>query len=172
MKGWRKDEAKVREGDVVRVLGEYWSDCFRQVKEQVEAESGSDLQRSGVDRRLICEDGHEILVEEKVRFRAFDRYMLLEESHISTEGKHPPRTGWINRELRCHVLGCLWLYRGQSRFVAFDYPRLRSIYLGRRKDPWREISTTKNNNGYRTVSKLVPLSVLSDAIIYTAEGRK
>lgn len=166
-KGWRKDEAKIKKGGVPKLLHDYWADAFLQVTNQIEVPSGSDLQRQGVDRRLICENGHEILVEEKVRFRSFDSSFVLEEEHVPVPGSDfRPRAGWINLELKCSLLGCLWIYSGRSRFVCFSYPRLRSIYLGLHKTVGREIRTTKNNRGYETVCRLVPLSVLEDSIIY------
>ena len=147
----------------------FWYDLYKQrfpsLVAAVPIEEYGWAQRGGIDRILTLADGTVLTVDEKVRQKDYDDFLL--EYYSSYEQKTP---GWVCKGLNCD-------------FIAYTILPCRKCYLlpfQQLRQAWRDnhvawIQQYKRiearNDGYTTVSVAVPKRevwrALRDAMVIT-----
>lgn len=152
----------------------FWEECYRNAfgnafRAMVSHREDGEWQRAGIDRSVILANSKQLLVDEKVRWKAYDDIAL---EYMSNDRYETP--GWVCKPLRadyiayaiapkgiCYLLPVLQLQKAwQER--GDEWIRLANEQEGQ---PDREYRICRApNDGYWTLSVAVPVKVLFPAI--------
>ena len=116
------------------------------------------LQKLGVDRRVMLRGGKTVLVDEKVRRKAWPDVAL----EIWSDWEKRKR-GWLVKDQHCDYLAYAWEPTSQGLVLPFQLLRMAWGVNGR---DWvgRYKRIEAINPGYTTVSYGIPVEVLLDAV--------
>jgi hypothetical protein len=127
---------------------------FRKMK-KVETEK---WQKRGVDRVIWLSSGHYINIDEKLRRGIYSDILLEFVSNDQTRA-----AGWVEKELWIDYLA--YGFMGNRTAYIFPWVLLHQAWMKNKKgwlDKYRIIHAV--NNGYKTVSVTIPISVLMSAV--------
>jgi hypothetical protein len=119
----------------------------------------TDSQRQGVDRVILLSNNHVLRIDEKKREKVYDD-ILLEYVSVDTTGA----PGWIEKDLAIDFLAYAFMPTRQVYF--FPWTLLRRAW-NRYGEEWKRDYGKReaHNNGYKTLSCPVPISVLGNAVV-------
>lgn len=139
-----------------------WLEIYRQafptLQAAIDHRQDGEHQRAGIDRSVILANSKQILIDEKVRWRAYDDIAL---EYWSDRDRRIP--GWVCKPLRadyiCYAIAPI------GRAYLLPVPQLQQAWA-KHGDVWRGIYPDCNarNRNYVTVSCPVPVAVLFKAI--------
>lgn len=139
-----------------------WLEIYRQafptLQAAIDHRQDGEHQRAGIDRSVILANSKQILIDEKVRWKAYDDIAL---EYWSDRDRRIP--GWVCKPLRadyiCYAIAPI------GRAYLLPVPQLQQAWA-KHGDVWREIYPDCNarNRNYVTVSCPVPVAVLFKAI--------
>lgn len=143
----------------------FWEEVYRKAfptfAQMFNCRSDGDHQRAGIDRSIVLTNSKQILVDEKVRFKAYDDIAL---EYLSDEARGVP--GWVVKPLLCDYIA----YAIAPKGICHLLPVLQLQQAWRNnKDKWMEYFTIRAENEtagrrWTTLSKPVPLKELFQAI--------
>ena len=116
------------------------------------------IQRQGIDRVIILDNGRALYIDEKVRYKEYND-VFLEITSVDNTGA----LGWMEKDLAIDYLA--YAFIESKTCYLFDWRMLRRAWKYY-KDKWvKEYGTrTVPNNGYNTIGVPVPISVLLDKV--------
>ena len=122
------------------------------------AEAPKEQQRAGIDRSVILANSKQILIDEKIRMKAYTDILL---EYWSDRDRRVP--GWVCKPLRCDYI--CYAIAPLGRAYLLPVPQLQQAWL-KYSDDWRAAYRDCNaqNRGYVTVSCPVPVADLFKAI--------
>lgn len=120
-----------------------------------------DYQQKGIDRVIHLNNGKQIFIDEKVRYKDFGDILLEESSSI--EDRSP---GWIEKPLWTDYIAYLVIPANKCFLLPFLSTQLA---WRQNKEEWKKIYTPIkcNNQTYTSLSWGIPLNVLYIAILKT-----
>lgn len=139
-----------------------WLEIYRQafptMQAAIDHRDDGEHQRAGIDRSVILANSKQILIDEKVRWRAYDDIAL---EYWSDRDRRVP--GWVCKPLRCDFI--CYAIAPLGRAYLLPVQQLQQAWQ-RHGDQWRKAYRDCNaqNARYVTVSCPVPVSVLFRAI--------
>jgi len=148
--------AKSKEGKTDQILLQYYPNI-----KEIHRVPQMDRQRVGIDLEIVLDNGERFTCQEKWRRREYSGDFLIEYCSVEVGGE-------------CKKPG--WIYTIDSNLIAAVYPASEVLVIlpvlflkrawGKNKDSWmqrfRKIPT--RNDGYNTLSLIVPMSEIWDAI--------
>ena len=145
----------------------FWDEVYRKAfpeKAGLQINHDLSLQRRGVDRIVILQNGERVFVEEKVRYRPYPDILLERKSCVETNSP-----GWIERSgMRSDWLA--YAVKPACTCYLIPFQQLQRGYhanIGEwsKTYPPRIASTSRGNGYYRTASIAIPRSVLFQAAV-------
>ena len=141
-----------------------WEEIYRQAfptfASMTDHRKNGYWQTLGIDRSVTLEDGQQILVDEKVRYRNYGDIAL---EYVSNDQRKAP--GWVCKELRCHYIAYAIAPLGKCYLMPVI--QLQAAWK-RHGDDWLANKDYRNiealNYGYATLSCCVPAKVVFRAI--------
>ncbi len=121
--------------------------------------SGTPEQLAGIDRIIRLQNGGTIYVDEKVRNADYDDILL----EIWSSEERQAR-GWACKPLACHYIAYVFL--PSKRCYLFPFSQIQQAIWNHWTDwlgKYKQVRAV--NRGYTTVSIVVPIGVLQQAII-------
>lgn len=116
-------------------------------------------QRGGIDRVLVLSDGTILTVDEKIREKDFDDFLL--EYYSFYEQKTP---GWIEKDLTCDYIA--YVVRPSRKCYLLPFQLLRQAWRENHKAWLAQHKRIKvHNRGYTTVSVAVPKKEVQRALM-------
>lgn len=115
-------------------------------------------QRAGIDRSVILENSKQLLIDEKIRWTAYNDILL---EYLSSRERNVP--GWVCKPLRCDYICYAFATTGKAYLLPV--PQLQSAWRVHGHEwiaAYREIQA--RNKSYTTISVAVPVDVLFRAI--------
>lgn len=139
-----------------------WAECYRKLFPSMQSmtchRQDGWHQRAGIDRSITLTDSKQILIDEKVRFRAYNDIAL---EYLSND--RTGAAGWVCKPLACD-------------YIAYAIAPLGHCYLlpviqlqrawTRYGDDWKELyfNPVADNGNYKTHSVAVPVDVLMKSL--------
>jgi len=140
----------------------FWSECYEQWFPGYAAltshRADGQYQRLGVDRSVVLTTGKQVLIDEKVRRKAYDDIAI---EFVANDRTGAP--GWACKALVCDFIAYAVAPTGR----AYLLPTIQlQLAWQRNGDAWRRAYGTisAKNCGYSTISCCVPVGVLLPAI--------
>lgn len=111
-------------------------------------------QRAGIDRSIVLADSKQILVDEKVRFRAFNDVALEYLSNDVTGAQ-----GWVCKPLACDYIAYAIAPLGHCYLLPVTQLQRAWLVYG---ETWKSnyFNVVADNKSYKTHSVAVPVAVL------------
>lgn len=131
-----------------------------------------DKRKYNYDKRIICEDGQELLIEEKFRFRPI-RDLLVETHHVFSDGTIKP--GWVSLS-NANLLS--YVSVTDKNMMLIDMIRLKDFmnterYLKLKEKKIIYSPTPAINDGYVTHNDAIDWKIIEDEnIIYRPSRQK
>lgn len=144
--------------DELPIWEEVYANAFPGYKACISNRADGQLQRAGIDRTVVLDCGKAVYIDEKVRRVDYNDILL---EYISNDRTKSP--GWVEKPLMCDYIAYAILPSGKCYLLPV--PQLQLAWK-RNKVKWIEQFNTKaaSNEGYRTISCPVPISVLFSEI--------
>lgn len=141
----------------------FWEECYRNAfydfAAMVNHRADGEHQRAGIDRSVILSNSKQYLIDEKIRWEAYDDIAL---EYISNDQKGTP--GWVCKPLRADYIAYAVAPKGICYLLPV--PQLQQAWRVN-QEKWRaqklKIIAAKNRT-YTTFSLAVPVNVLFAAI--------
>jgi hypothetical protein len=145
---------------------DFWEPIYRKAFpyfREMQTCNDRELQKMGIDRRLVFPLGNVLTFDEKLR--ETDEYPDILLEYLSNDQFGTP--GWMEKNLKCDYIAYAWLSTGNCWFLSF--PALKFVWdsLGeiwkKRYVPHKYAWNTDNRQGcvdYRTWSVAVPITEL------------
>lgn len=139
-----------------------WLEIYRQafptMQAAIDHRDDGEHQRAGIDRSVILANSKQVLIDEKVRWKAYDDIAL---EYWSDRDRRVP--GWVCKPLRCDYICYAIAPLGKAYLLPVAQLQLAWANYG---EAWRRTYRDCNaqNRGYVTVSCPVPVPVLFKAI--------
>lgn len=147
----------------------FWEECYRNAfgdfAAMVNHRKDGEHQRAGIDRSIILSNAKQYLVDEKVRWDAYDDIAL---EYLSNDRSGTP--GWVCKPLRADYIAYAVAPKGICYLLPV--PQLQQAWRIN-GDAWKSNGEIKRpgfkicrapNRGYVTLSVAVPVDVLFPAI--------
>ena len=95
----------------------FWEETYRKafpnMQSMLSHRQDGEHQRNGIDRSIILENSKQILIDEKVRWKAYDDIAL---EFLSDKKRNLP--GWVCKPLQCDYIAYAIAPRGVLLFIA------------------------------------------------------
>jgi hypothetical protein len=137
---------------------EIYRKAFPTMQAAIDHRQDGEHQRAGIDRSVILASSKQILIDEKVRWKAYEDIAL---EYWSDRDRQLP--GWVCKPLRADFI--CYAVAPMGRAYLLPVPQLQQAWESY-GDRWRERYKDCNayNKRYVTVSCPVPVAVLFKAI--------
>lgn len=139
-----------------------WREIYRQafptMQAMVDHRDDGEHQRAGIDRSVILANSKQVLIDEKVRWKAYNDIAL---EYWSDRDRRVP--GWVCKPLRCDFICYAIAPIGKAYMLPVQQLQQAWSVYG---ETWRKAYSDCNaqNRSYVTVSCPVPVPVLFRAI--------
>jgi len=139
-----------------------WLEIYRQafptMQAAIDHRQDGEHQRAGIDRSIVLANSKQILIDEKVRWKAYYDIAL---EYLSDRDRRI--SGWVCKPLRADFI--CYAVAPIGRAYLLPVPQLQQAWE-KHGDEWRSKyrDCEAHNRGYITVSCPVPVSVLFKAI--------
>lgn len=143
-------------------LNAFWlpiyKEAFGNFVQFMACDSDCKIQRQGIDRVIILDNGKVLNIDEKVRYKEYDD-ILLEYISVDTTGA----LGWMEKDLSIDYLAYAFL--DSQTCYLIDWRMLKRAWRYY-KDIWisKYRLVTAKNNGYNTISVAVPIDVILEKV--------
>lgn len=137
---------------------EIYRKAFPSLQAAIDHRQDGEHQRAGIDRSVVLANSKQILIDEKVRWKAYDDIAL---EYWSDRDRRIP--GWVCKPLRADFI--CYAVAPIGRAYLLPVPQLQQAWH-RYGDTWaaQYRDCNASNRGYVTVSCPVPVAVLFKAI--------
>ena len=136
--------------------------AFPDMVEMINHRMDGDHQRLGVDRSIIMSNSKQILIDEKVRWKAYEDIAL---EFISDSTRQTP--GWVRKSLLCDYIAYAIAPIGRCYLLpVLQLQRAWKAYGNDWIEKYGTISAKNHSNGrsWNTISCCVPVHALMKAI--------
>lgn len=140
----------------------WWEQVYRQAfpsfAAMVDVRADGWAQRGGIDRQLVLRDGTTLAIDEKVRSKVYDDFLL---ERWSDQQRRTP--GWMQKALTCDYIAYAFVPSRTCYLLPFQLLR-RAWRLNGEDWIGKYRLVEAQNRGYVTESVAVPIAVVLDAV--------
>lgn len=134
--------------------GEIYRKAFPTMQEMINHRQDGDHQRQGIDRSIILRNSKQILIDEKIRFKAYDDILL---EVWSDKARRKP--GWVAKDLLCDYIA--YAVAPLNVCYLLPVPQLRLAWRKNGERWFRDnFKPEAQNDGWITQSVVVPAAEL------------